>query len=37
MFWDRMMGTLNKNYDGAFEEVTARKKITGSPTTAHEE
>jgi Delta7-sterol 5-desaturase len=26
--WDRMMGTLNKNYDNAFEEVTSRQKIS---------
>ena len=25
--WDRLMGTLNKNYDDAFEEVTSRRKI----------
>ncbi len=25
--WDRFMGTLNENYDTAFDEVTTRKKI----------
>jgi lathosterol oxidase len=24
--WDRLMGTMNKNYDNAFEEVTAREE-----------
>jgi sterol desaturase/sphingolipid hydroxylase (fatty acid hydroxylase superfamily) len=36
MFWDRMMGTLNKNYDSAFEEVTTRKKIAENQYSSHE-
>jgi sterol desaturase/sphingolipid hydroxylase (fatty acid hydroxylase superfamily) len=27
-FWDRWMGTLNKNYDNTFEEVTSRNSTT---------
>ena len=29
-FWDKIMGTTNKNYDRRFEEVTALKKVTQS-------
>lgn len=28
-WWDRMMGTLRSDYDHRFEEVSARKKISG--------
>lgn len=34
--WDRIMGTLNKNYDKAFDEVTSRKKINNANAIAHE-
>ena len=27
LFWDRMMGTLRKDYDNAFQEITARTRI----------
>jgi sterol desaturase/sphingolipid hydroxylase (fatty acid hydroxylase superfamily) len=29
-FWDRMMGTLNENYDKQFDEVTSRNRIERS-------
>jgi hypothetical protein len=28
--WDRLMGTMNKNYDKVFEEVTSRNNINSS-------
>ena len=33
-FWDRMMGTLNKDYDKEFEKVTSRKKPGNLPAPA---
>ncbi|MDR3714873.1 MAG: sterol desaturase family protein [Puia sp.] len=29
LFWDRMMGTLRRDYDGAFRDVTERERQTG--------
>jgi lathosterol oxidase len=34
--WDRLMGTLNTNYDNTFEEVTSRQKISKSETARYE-
>lgn len=34
--WDRLMGTLNENYDETFEEVTARKKVCKIKTAKHD-
>ncbi|QEC69239.1 sterol desaturase family protein [Panacibacter ginsenosidivorans] len=34
--WDRIMGTLNKNYEKEFKEVKSRKKITESKSPADE-
>jgi len=33
--WDRIMGTLNKNYDNTFEEITTRKKVSGLETSGY--
>jgi sterol desaturase/sphingolipid hydroxylase (fatty acid hydroxylase superfamily) len=34
--WDRLMGTLNENYDDAFEEVTTRPKVCALKTRKHD-